>query len=128
MVQYFGTIIFILGMEAGLEIGIIKDVEYKFGGIVMVSVVELLEVILSTVLNLLSPEKSAEKINDEKTSKSAKIVLIILFTIIYFSILIGVIVSLFFISDIPYMIFASLLIIFLLYCLFIFYKRASRSK
>ena len=64
----------------------------------MVSVVELLEVILSTVLNLLSPEKAAEKINDEKTSKSAKIILMILFTIIYFSILIGVIVSLFFIK------------------------------
>lgn len=94
----------------------------------MVSVVELLEVILSTVLNLLSPEKSAEKINDVNTSKSARMVLIILFTIIYFSILIGVIISLFFISDILYKIFASMLIIFLLYCLFIFYKRASISK
>lgn len=44
----------------------------------MVSVVELLEVILSTVLNFLSPEKAVEKVNDKKTSKSAKMIILIL--------------------------------------------------
>lgn len=94
----------------------------------MVSVVELLEVILSTILSLLSPEKTAEKVSNGNTSKSAKMISIILFTIIYFSTLIGVVVSLFFISDTLYKIFAILLIIFLLYCLFTFYRRISISK
>lgn len=94
----------------------------------MVTVVELLEVIFSTILSLLSPEKTAEKVNDGNTTKSAKVISITLFTIIYLSTLIGVVVSLFFISDILYRIFALLLIIFLLYCLFIFYKRISISK
>ena len=94
----------------------------------MVSVVELLEVILSTILSLLSPEKTAEKVNDRNTAKSAKVISITLFTVIYLSTLIGVVVSLFFISDILYRIFALLLIMFLLYCLLIFYKRISISK
>jgi hypothetical protein len=56
------------------------------------------------------------------------VISITLFTVIYLSTLIGVVVSLFFISDILYRIFALLLIMFLLYCLLIFYKRISISK
>lgn len=94
----------------------------------METIVELIEVVLSGILSLISPEKTAEKVNDTNTSKSAKRVSIVLFTLIYVAALVGIIFSLVLISDVVYKIFASILIIFLLYCIFIFYKKISISN
>ena len=90
--------------------------------------VELIEVVLSSMLALISPEKAAEKIKDTNTSKSAKKMLIVLFTLTYCIALIGIFWSLVLVSDVIYKIFAALLIMFLLYCLFVFYYRIFKDK
>lgn len=94
----------------------------------MVTIVELIEVVLSGMLSLISPEKTADKVNDTNTSKSAKRISIVLFTLIYVAALVGIIFSLVLITDVIYKVFASMLIIFILYCISIFYKRILTSK
>lgn len=49
----------------------------------MVTIVEWIEVVLSGMLSLISPEKTADKINDTNISKSAKRISIVLFTLMY---------------------------------------------
>ena len=86
-------------------------------------IVELLEVIFDITLTLISPERTAEKVKDINISKITKNILITIFTLIYISILVGLIFSLFLISDTLYRALAIALIIFLVYCLFIFYYK-----
>lgn len=91
-------------------------------------ILELIEVILDSMLTLVSPEKTAEKIKDINTSKPAKRILIVLFTLIYGMALIGISFYLVLTPDIVYKALAALLIIFLLYCLFVFYYRIFKDK
>ena len=86
-------------------------------------IVELIEVMLESMLILISPEKTAEKVIDINTRKPTKRMLIFLFTLIYVATLVGLVFSLVLISDILYKLFVVMLIIFLLYCLFTFYNR-----
>lgn len=90
--------------------------------------IELVEVVLEIMLTLISPEKTAEKVKDADTSKSAKKMLVVLFTSIYGISLIGILLSFILIQDIIYKAFAVLLIIFLIYCLYIFYNRIIKDK
>lgn len=89
---------------------------------------ELIEVILDSMLTLVSPEKTAEKVKDINTSKDAKSMLIILFTLLYGAALVGISFSLVLIPDVLYKVFATILIIFLIYCLFVFYYRIFKYK
>lgn len=91
-------------------------------------IIELIEVVFSSILNLISPEKTADKVKDINTSKSAKSMLIILFTLIYGATLIGIAFSIVHTTEILYRVFAMILIIFLLYCLFVFYYRIFKYK
>jgi hypothetical protein len=86
-------------------------------------IVELLEVIFDITLTLISPERTAEKVKDINISKITKNILITIFTLIYISILVGLIFSLFLIPDTLYRALAIALIIFLVYCLVIFYYK-----
>lgn len=90
--------------------------------------VDLIEVVFSSIFTLLSPEKTVEKIKDINTSKSAKKRLIVLFTLIYGMALIGIFWSIFLVSDVVYKVFAVLLTIFLLYCLIVFYYRIHKYR
>lgn len=90
--------------------------------------VELLELIFSDILTLILPERTADKVKDENTSKSTKILLTILFTLIYGATLVSIAFSLVLIQDVLYKVFAVILIIYLLYCLYIFYYRVFKYK
>ena len=85
---------------------------------------ELIEVILESILALVSPEKTAEKVKKLNAKKSSKgTLLIILFTLIYVA---AIVLIAFFLAVMPNVLFrafAIILIIFLLYCLFIFYHK-----
>lgn len=94
----------------------------------MVTIMELMSVVLESMLELLSPEKTASKIKDTDTSRSTKWRLIAIFILIYSAALAGILFSLFFISDLMYRVISSMLIMFLLYCIFIFYRKLSISK
>ena len=94
----------------------------------MEPILELIVLFLEDMFELLSPEKTANKVKDTNTSKSTKWRLIFIFTLIYSMALIGSLFSLLFISDVMYRVFSSILITFLLYCMFIFYKNISISK
>lgn len=94
----------------------------------MEPILELIVLFLEDMFELLSPEKTANKVKDTNTSKSTKWRLIFIFTLIYSMALIGSLFSLLFISDVMYRVFSSILITFLLYCMFIFYKNISTSK
>lgn len=91
-------------------------------------IIELIEVVFSSILSLISPEKTADKVKDIDTSKSAKSMLIILFTLIYGATLIGIAFSIVHTTEVLYRVFAIILIIFLLYCLFVFYYRIFKYK
>lgn len=90
--------------------------------------IDLVEVVLDIMLTLISPEKTAKKVKDADTSKSTKKMLVVLFTSIYGIALIGIFLSFILIQDVIYKVFAVLLIIFLIYCLFIFYNRILKDK
>ena len=94
----------------------------------METIGELIIIVLESMSILISPEKTADKVNDVDTVKSRKRMLIVLFTLIYFIAVIGISFSLVFISDVIYRVVASILIVFLLYCIFIFYKKIFISK
>lgn len=94
----------------------------------MEAIGELIIVVLESMLELISPEKTADKVNDIDTVKSRKRMLIILFTLVYCMAIIGLSFSLVLISDIIYRVVASVLIMFLLYCIFTFYKKIFTSK
>lgn len=94
----------------------------------MVTIMELMSVVLESMLELLSPEKTASKIKDTDIKRSTKWRLIAIFILIYSAALAGILFSLFFISDLMYRVISSMLIMFLLYCIFIFYKKLSISK
>lgn len=94
----------------------------------MGSLAELIEIVLENMSIFISPEATADKVNDVDISKSRKRMLIVLFTLIYVIAVIGLSFSLVFISDLIYRMIISILIIVLLYCIFIFYKRISISK
>ena len=94
----------------------------------METIGELIIVVLESMLELISPERTAKKVNDVDTVKSRKRMLIVLFTLIYFIAVIGLSFSLVLISDVIYRVVASILIVFLLYCIFIFYKKVFISK
>lgn len=89
---------------------------------------ELLEFVFTGILTLILPERTAEKVKDINTSKSAKIMLIILFTLVYGATLVGIAYSVVLISDILYKVFGVILIIFLLYCICVFYYRIFKHK
>ena len=91
-------------------------------------IVELIEVVLDSMLTLVSPEKTAEKIKDTNTSRATKNLLIVLFILIYGVALVGMVFSLILVPDVLYKVFAVILIIFLLYCIFIFYNRIFTCK
>ena len=86
-------------------------------------IIELIEVIMEIILSGLSPEGVAEKVNNSDTSKRNKWILITLFTLIYGVALAVVAFSLVVIPDILYKVFAVILFIFLLFCLFKFYYK-----
>ena len=86
-------------------------------------IIELIEVIMEIILSGLSPEGVAEKVNNSDTSKRNKCILITLFTLIYGVALAVVAFSLVAITDILYKVFAVILFIFLLFCLFKFYYK-----
>ena len=67
------------------------------------AIVELFTLILEAMLILISPEKTAEKVKDINTNRTTKVMLSIVFTLIY------------------------LAIMFLIYCIFIFYYRIFRD-
>ena len=94
----------------------------------METIGELIIIVLESMSILISPEKTADKVNDVDTVKSRKRMLIVLFTLIYFIVVIGLSFSLVLISDVIYRVVASILIVFLLYCIFIFYKKVFISK
>ena len=94
----------------------------------METIGELIIIVLESMSVLISPEKTADKVNDVDTVKSRKRMLIVLFTIIYFIAVIGLSFSLVLISDVIYRVVASILIVFLLYCILIFYKKVFISK
>lgn len=94
----------------------------------METIGELIIIVLESMSILISPEKTADKVNDVDTVKSRKRMLIVLFTIIYFIAVIGLSFSLVLISDVIYRVVASILIVFLLYCILIFYKKVFISK
>lgn len=85
-------------------------------------------VVFESILELISPEKTANKVNDVDTVKSRKSMLIVLFTLIYVIASIGLLISITLTSDVIYKVVASMLIVFLLYCIFIFYKKIFSSK
>lgn len=91
-------------------------------------IIELIEVVFSSILSLISPEKTADKVKDIDTSKSAKSMLIILFTLIYGATMIGIVFSIVHTTEVLYRVFAIILIIFLLYCLFVFYYRIFKYR
>jgi len=86
-------------------------------------IIELIEVIMEIILSGLSPEGVAEKVNNSDISKRNKWILITVFTLIYGVALAVVAFSLVAIHDILYKVFAVILFIFLLFCLFKFYYR-----
>lgn len=94
----------------------------------METIGELIIIVLESMSILISPEKTADKVNDVDTVKSRKRMLIVLFTLIYFIAVIGLSFSLVLISDVIYRVVASILIVLLLYCIFIFYKKVFISK
>lgn len=65
-------------------------------------IIELIEVVFSSILSLISPEKTADKVKDIDTSKSAKSMLIILFTLIYGATLIGIAFSIVHTTEVLY--------------------------
>ncbi len=81
---------------------------------------EFIELVLD-MLNLVLPEKMAEKVNKGDTNSFIKCMVIILFTFIYGAFLLGLSFSLTLPVYTSYKIVAVILIIFLLYCLFKFY-------
>ncbi len=94
----------------------------------METIGELIIVVLESMLELISPERTAKKVNDVDTVKSRKMMLIVLFTLIYFIAVIGLSFSLILISDVIYRVVSSILIVFLLYCIIIFYKKVFSFK
>lgn len=94
----------------------------------MGAIAELIIIVLESMSILISPEKTADKVNDVDTAKSRKRMLMVLFTLIYLIVIIGLSFSLVLISDVIYRVVASILIVFLLYCIFTFYKKVSISK
>lgn len=94
----------------------------------MGAIAELIIIVLESMSILISPEKTADKVNDVDTAKSRKRTLMVLFTLIYLIVIIGLSFSLVLISDVIYRVVASILIVFLLYCIFTFYKKVSISK
>lgn len=94
----------------------------------MGTIAELIAIVLESMLMLISPEKTADKVKDISTGKSTKGVLVVVFTLIYVTALIGLLFSLVLISDVIYRVIVSILIIFLLYCIYIFYKKVFISK
>ena len=94
----------------------------------METIGELIIIVLESMSILISPEKTADKVNNVDTVKSRKRMLIVLFTLIYFIAVIGLSFSLVLISDVIYRVVASILIVLLLYCIFIFYKKVFISK
>ena len=94
----------------------------------METIGELIIIVLESMSILISPEKTADKVIDVDTVKSRKRMLIVLFTLIYFIAVIGLSFSLVLISDVIYRVVASILIVLLLYCIFIFYKKVFISK
>lgn len=89
---------------------------------------DLLEVVFSSILTLILPERTADKVKDENTRKSTKVLFTILFTLIYGATLTGIVFSLVLIPDVLWKIFAGVLIIFLLYCICLFYYRIFKHK
>lgn len=87
------------------------------------AIIEFLTVILEIMITLISPEKTAGKVKDANTNRAIKAMLSILFTLTYIVILVGLAFSLTILSDILYKLFVVILIMFLIYCIFIFYYR-----
>lgn len=93
----------------------------------MTAIFEFLEVILD-VLRLVAPEEMASKVNEIDTSNSTKKIWIILFTVLYVIVILGLGLSLSLISDIIYRVVAGVLIVFFMYCLFKFYYLILNDK
>ena len=91
-------------------------------------IVELIEVVLNSMLTLVSPEKAAEKVKDTNTSKFTKSMLITLFSLLYGAVLVGISFFLVLTPNALYKALATILIIFLIYCLAIFYYRILKRK
>lgn len=89
----------------------------------MTEILELLEIVLEVILTWLSPEGVAKKVNDENSTKLKKIIHIMLFSLVYASVLIGLAFYFTIVTDIFIKVFVALVSIFLLYCMFKFYYK-----
>ncbi|NLY45564.1 MAG: hypothetical protein GX053_06195 [Tissierella sp.] len=89
----------------------------------MTEILELLEIILEVILTWLSPEGVAKKVNDENSTKLKRFIHIMLFSLVYASVLIGLAIYFTIVSDIFIKVFIVLVSIFLLYCMFKFYYK-----
>lgn len=89
----------------------------------MIEILELLEIVLEVILTWLSPEGVAKKVNDENTTKLRKFIHIMLFSLVYVSVLIGLAFYFTIVSDVLIRIFVVSVSIFLLYCMFKFYYK-----